>query len=475
MIRRLVWSAPLLLAYCATVLAQGNPPSRGREVKGLYNEQCAECHGPDMGGGSAPALNNHLFHSVGDDTAIANAIAHGHTKAGIPNMGDLVNSAEVRALVVYIHERSAAAAKTAHPPKSVALNTAIESEAQSFKLEPVIEGGLVEPWSLAFLPDGHMLVTERPGRLRLVEKGEVVAQPITGTPKVFGGEGGLLDVAIGPNYKKAGQDWVYLSYGDKNTQGLGMTAVLRAHLLNGALTDVQQIFKAADSAYRPGGQRFGSRLLFDGKGHLFFSVGDRAHPGDEQDLAHPNGKIHRVMEDGSIPKDNPFVHTPGALGSIWSYGHRNAQGLVFDPEGKVLWESEHGPRGGDELNIIRRGANYGWCLITFGINYDGTPITDHVSQSGMDDPIKTWVPSIATGPLAFYTGNHFPHWKNNLFVGSLATQSLRRLELTNGKVTHEEILFEQAGRVRDIINGPDGFLYVVLNAPDRIVRLVPAS
>jgi glucose/arabinose dehydrogenase len=254
-----------------------------------------------------------------------------------------------------------------------------------------------------------------------------------------------------------------------------MTAVIRGRLRDGAFVDQQQIFKADDSLYRAGGQRFGSRLLFDREGHLFFSVGDRACPGDEQDLSQPNGKVHRVNDDGSIPKDNPFVHRPGAIPSIWTYGDRNAQGLAFSPVTGDLWESEHGPRGGDELNILHPGHNYGWPVITYGMNYDGTPITNHLTHSGMDQPVTYWVPSIATSPLTFYTGNRFPQWKNNLFLGSLAAQELLRLVIARDKVVHQEILFKGIGRVRNIVNGPDGDLYVVFNQPDRIERIVPSE
>ena len=253
-----------------------------------------------------------------------------------------------------------------------------------------------------------------------------------------------------------------------------MIAVVRGHLREGAFVDQQMIFKASDALYRPGGLRFGSRLLFDHQNHLFFSIGDRGSPGDEQDLSQPNGKIHRVNDDGSIPQDNPFAHQPGALPSIWTYGHRNAQGLSFDPQTHLLWESEHGPRGGDELNIIVPGHNYGWPLVTYGINYDGTPITDHLAHPGMDQPVTTWVPSIAASPLAFYSGHGFPCWENNLFLGALAAEELLRIEVDQGKVLHQELLFKGIGRVRDIVNGPDGDLYLVLNSPDRIMRLTPA-
>ena len=298
---------------------------------------------------------------------------------------------------------------------------------------------------------------------------------ITGMPAVYGGEGGLLHVAVHPHYSEPGQDWIYLSYGDKAADGQGMTAVIRGKLRGGAFVDQQPIFKTDPKLYRPGVQRYGSRLVFDSSGHLLFSIGDHAHPGDEQDLSKPNGKIHRVNDDGSIPADNPFVKQAGAIPSIWTYGHRNPQGLVFDRQQRELWESEHGPRGGDELNIIKRGHNYGWPTITFGMNYDGTPITDQTEARGVDAPITNWVPSLGTGPIVFYNGGRIGPWTDNLFLGSLGTQELRRLVMKGHAVQHQELLFKGIGRVRDLVDSPDGYLYVVLNQPGRVVRLVPAA
>lgn len=428
-----------------------------------------------MSGGSASSLIDGTWRYGGDDTSIARSIRDGHPDAGMPAMRGDLNNAEIRALVIYIHEKRAAVVRAHTKYNSPSIGAIVHSEEESFKLEPVIESGLETPWAIAFLPDGRMLVTERPGRLRIIDKGRLLPEPVRGMPAVYGGEGGLLDVALHPNYSRKGNDWIYLSYGDKSPDGLGMTAVIRGRLRDGAFVDQQQIFKADDSLYRKGGQRFGSRLLFDGKGHLFFSIGDHAYPGDEQELSHPNGKVYRVYDDGRVPKDNPFVRRPGAIPGIWTYGHRNPQGLAFNPVTGELWESEHGPRGGDELNILHPGHNYGWPVITYGMNYDGTPITDHMAQAGMDQPVTYWVPSIAASPITFYTGDRFPKWKNNLFVGALAAQELRRLVVHGHSVTHQEVLFKGIGRVRDVVNGPDGYLYIVLNQPDRIVRLVPAG
>lgn len=366
----------------ASYFAQQNPPSQGREVTKLYTGNCAGCHGADMSGGSASSLADAAWRFGGDDASIANSIRDGHPDAGMPAMRQVLNDAEIRALVIYIHERGKAFEQAHTKYNAPTPGTIVQSEKESFKLESVMETGLHEPWAIAFLPDGRMLVTERAGRLRIIEAGRLLPEPVHGMPAVYGGEGGLLDVTLHPNYSHPGSDWIYLSYGDKSPDGQGMTAVIRGRLRDGVFLDQQQIFKADVAHYRAGGQRFGSRLLFDGKGHLFFSVGDRAHPGDEQDLSCPNGKVYRVYDDGGIPKDNPFVDRPGALPGIWTYGHRNPQGLVFSPITGELWEAEHGPRGGDELNILHRGHNYGWPVITYGMNYDGTPITPHTAQQG---------------------------------------------------------------------------------------------
>ena len=465
----------LALVFPRADFAQRNPPSEGREVTKLYADKCASCHGADLSGGSASSLVDGTWRFGGDDVSVTRSIRDGQPAAGMPAMRPGINDAEIRALVIYIHEKRAAVELAHTKFNTPSPGTIVQSEKAAFKLESVMETGLDEPWAIAFLPDGRLLVTERPGRLRIIAGGRLLPDPVRGMPAVFGGEGGLLDVALHPKYAHKGDDWIYLSYGVKSPDGLGMTAVIRGRLRDGVLVDQQQIFKPALSLYRPGGQRFGSRLVFDGHGHLFFSIGDHAAPGDEQDLARPNGKVHRVYDDGRIPKDNPFVKRPGALASIWTYGHRNPQGLVFSPVTGELWESEHGPRGGDELNVLQRGHNYGWPVITYGMNYDGTPITDHTAQAGMEQPITYWVPSIATGPIAFYTGKRFPQWKNNLFLGSLATQELRRLVIDGQAVTQQEILFKGIGRVRDVVNGPDGYLYVVLNQPGRIERLAPGE
>jgi glucose/arabinose dehydrogenase len=281
-----------------------------------------------------------------------------------------------------------------------------------------------------------------------------------------------MDVAVHPDYPENG--WIYLSFSDPGPNGTAMTKVVRGRLREGALVDQQTLFEAPRSLYRRGGVHFGSRFVFDGKGHVFFSIGERGHQQDAQDLSRPNGKVHRIHEDGRVPEDNPFAKRAGAMPTIWSYGHRNPQGLARHPVTGALYDAEHGPRGGDELNLVLPGRNYGWPVITYGMNYDGSPITALTAKEGMEQPIVHWTPSIAVCAIDFYAGDRFPRWKGDLLVSSLAAEELRRVVIDGSKVTKQEVLFKGIGRVRDVVSGPDGLVYLALE-PDRVARLVPAA
>ena len=358
------------------------------------------------------------------------------------------------------------------------------SELHSFRVDTVATG-LVNPWSMAFLPDGSMLVTERPGRLRMIRNGTLLPEPVSGVPEVRArGQGGLLDVVLHPDF--ANNRLVYLSYSRPRAGGEeGTTAVIRGRLEGNALTDVEEIFEA--QAWSRGGNHFGSRLAFDREGYLFITVGDRgARPDLETAGSHPaqdptnhQGTVIRLHDDGRVPQDNPFVNRAGALPEIWSYGHRNLQGLAINPETGDIWETEHGPQGGDELNLVRPGRNYGWPVIGFGVNYGGDTIHVGTSRDGMEQPVHYWVPSIATSGLMLYTGEAFPQWQGNLFVGGMAGEQLARLTLDGQRVTDEETLLQGFGRIRDVRQGPDGSIYLAID--DRrggetpIVRLMPVS
>jgi glucose/arabinose dehydrogenase len=446
-------------------------PGRGRDVERLYADSCANCHGPKLTGAQGPSLVDDEWKHGSDDASIAKSIHDGQPAAGMPPFGGALSGQDIRALVIYIREEGAKARRAHTTMAKPAGNISVASELHAFRLETVTSK-VDEPWGLAFLPDGRIVVTEKKGRLRIVERG-VVSQPVRGAPAVYSErQAGLLDVALHPDYEKNG--WIYLSYSDPGPNGSAMTAVVRGHLQDGAFIDQQQIFKADPALYRQGGVHFGSRFVFDGKGHLFFSIGERGQGKDAQDITRPNGKVHRIADDGRVPDDNPFAREAGAVPSIWSYGNRNPQGLVRHPVTGDLWEVEHGPRGGDELNVIQPGSNYGWPVITYGMNYDGTPMTDRTAQDGMEQPVTHWTPSIAVSSIDFYVGDAFSKWSGNLLVGSLAAQELRRLEIEGTRVTREEVLFKGVGRIRHVVVGPDGFVYLAMHGPDRIARLVPA-
>jgi glucose/arabinose dehydrogenase len=333
---------------------------------------------------------------------------------------------------------------------------------------------------MAFLPGGDLLIAERAGELRLKRAGARDTVLVTGTPRVWArGQGGLMIVQAHPDYARPGNGWLYLAFSDPSKdESESMTAIVRGRLRGDRWTDEQTIYRAPRDSYRRAAFHFGTRLVFD-QGYLFFAIGDRGAQDHAQDLGRPNGKIHRIHDDGRVPKDNPFVQTRGALPTIWSYGHRNPQGLAARPgttgDALQLWSTEHGPRGGDELNLVRRGANYGWPLITYGINYDGTPITPDTARPGLEQPVLHWTPSIAACGLEFYTGDAFPEWRGQLFAGALAHQEVRRLVLEGDRVVSQEVVLRGAGRVRTVQQGPDGLLYVGLESPGRIVRLVPAE
>jgi glucose/arabinose dehydrogenase len=346
----------------------------------------------------------------------------------------------------------------------------IRSEKESFKIE-VLADGLQNPWGIAKLPDGRFLLTQREGTLHFLSEKGLDPTPITGFPPVFSqGQGGLLDVILHPDYSENG--WIYLSFSDLY-EGKSFTKIIRGKINDHQWTSTETIFEAPRSVYTHSNVHFGSRMVFDSQGFLYFSIGERGAMKEAQNLERAQGKIHRVCDDGKIPEDNPFVSQKNAVESIWAYGVRNPQGLFFDKEKGILWETEHGPKGGDELNIIRKGNNYGWPLVSYGINYNGQPISDKTEAPGITNPITYWVPSIAVSNVMKYEGNQFYQWKGNLFVVSLALQKFVRLEVDGEKVTHQEVIWEKQGRMRDIRTFDDGYIYILMNSPGKIIRLKP--
>ncbi len=357
---------------------------------------------------------------------------------------------------------------------SYAADPVVTSEEHSFRVV-ILTQGLEFPWGLAFLPDGRRLVTERPGRLRLVAAdGALDPKPVDGLPPIaIHGQGGLLDVALHPQFAENG--WVYLSYAARGEGGIG-TEVARGRLAEHRLENVEILYRQQPKS--GGGRHFGSRLVFDRQGYLYITQGDRGEMERAQQLDDLAGKIVRLHDDGRIPADNPFVKQAGARPGIYSLGNRNVQGAALHPITGELWAHEHGPQGGDEVNVIRAGRNYGWPVITYGVEYViGTKIGEGTHKSGMEQPLHIWVPSIAPSGMAFYGGDRFPRWRGDLFVGALRDQMLVHLRFDGEKVRKEErLLKNELGRIRDVRSGPDGYLYLLTDASDGVIaRLEPAA
>jgi len=350
----------------------------------------------------------------------------------------------------------------------------ITTQEHAFRVVKVVEG-LEHPWGLAFLPDGRMLVTERPGRLRVVGRdGKLDPQAISGLPQItVHGQGGLMDVALHPRF--AENNLVYLSYAARGEGGVG-TEVARGRLAGSRLEDVHVVFRQQPKG--SSGRHFGSRLVFDREGFLYITLGDRGEMERAQKADDHAGSVIRLHDDGRVPKDNPFVGKPGWKPEKYTLGNRNIQGAALHPQTGLLWTHEHGPQGGDEINVIRAGINYGWPVITYGVNYGfGTKIGEGTHKPGMAQPLHYWVPSIAPSGMAFYAGDKFPRWRGDLFVGALRDQMLVRLRLDGEKViTEERMLKNTVGRIRDVRIGPDGLLYLLTDEPrGALARLEPAG
>ena len=351
---------------------------------------------------------------------------------------------------------------------------AIKTQEHALRVVRIVEG-LEHPWSLAFLPDGRMLVTERPGRLRVVGKdGRLDPQPVAGLPPVAAtGQGGLLDVALHPRFAENGL--VYLSFTARGEGGVG-TEVARGRLVAHRLENVQVIFRQHPRGGT--GRHFGSRLVFDREGLLYVTLGDRGEQDRAQRPDDHAGSVIRLHDDGRVPRDNPFAGKPGWKPEKFTLGNRNMQGAALHPQTGLLWTHEHGPQGGDEVNVIRAGVNYGWPVITYGVNYGiGTRIGEGTHKAGMAQPLHHWVPSIAPSGMAFYAGDRFPAWRGDLFVGALRDQMLVRLKLDGEKVVREERMLKNIlGRIRDVRSGPDGYLYLLTDESNGVLaRLEPVS
>lgn len=346
----------------------------------------------------------------------------------------------------------------------------IASEKTSFHID-TIATGLSNPWGVTWLPDGRMLVTEREGEILIFEGDRITERKVKGFPATYQrGQSGLLDIQLHPDYESNG--WIYATYA-KPGNGGGSTTLIRFQLDGDQLTNLEELYQTLPLTNA--GVHFGSRIIFDQDGFVYFATGDRGVKENAQDLSNDMGKVLRLHDDGRIPEDNPFVGMADAREAIWSYGHRNIQGMVYDRTNRIIYATEHGPRGGDELNIVEKGKNYGWPVITYGIDYSGAIISELTHKEGMEQPIHYWTPSIAACGLLLYTGDKFPNWKGNLFSGALAMTHVARVEVENGQYTDEEKLLEGIGRVRQVAQSPDGYIYVLTEGPGMVLKLVPAG
>ena len=344
------------------------------------------------------------------------------------------------------------------------------ADKQGFKAD-ILDKSLKNPWGMAWLPDGRMLITERSGEILVFKGDKNTGEKLKGVPAVLNkGQGGLLDIQLHPDYKNNG--WIYITY-SKPVEGGATTAVMRFKLRGNELVEKKDIFMAKPAL--PADYHFGSRIVFDKDNFLFVVAGERGTKPKVQDLSNDHGKIHRIYDDGRIPKDNPFVNKPGASPSIWTYGHRNPQGMVYDRANNRIWAVEHGPKGGDELNLIEKGKNYGWPTVTHGTDYDGTIISNLKEKEGMEPAKRYWVPSIAPCGMLLVTSNKYPAWKGNLLIGALSFRYIANVKLNGTSYAGEEKLLEDIGRVRHVAQSPAGIIYAVTEGPGQLIRLTPQS
>lgn len=430
-----------------------------------YAEFCASCHGAKM-----DAFVDRKWQYGQSESDLFKAIKFGYEDDGMPAYAVSLSDQEINELVIYIKEGIQNVDQYNFNDKKNA-NGKFRSEEFAIKLD-TLATGLERPWGITFLKNGNLLIGDRNGDLfERTKKGQLI--PIKGLPPLKEvGQGGLMDLEVHPNYNENG--WIYLSYTKPHPDDAKMvtTAVTRAKLQDHTLVEKEEIFEALPYSTRR--HHFGCRMEFDRDGYLFLSVGDRGNRDvNPQALDNHCGKIHRIHDDGSIPDDNPFVNNPDAKHSIYTYGNRNAQGVAMNPVDGSIWEHEHGPRGGDEINIIEKGVNYGWPVISYGINYNGTIFTEETEREGMQQPVMYWLPSIGACGMTFVKSDKYPNWENNLLSGSLRFKYLERAVVEGDKIVHTEKILENIGRLRVVEVGPDGYIYVGVEEPGLVFRLLP--
>jgi len=453
----------LTLALQSCPVAPSNQGASHSSPQVNYKKFCADCHGKYL-----EEFVDRDWQYGDSHEAVFGSIKYGNDEDGMPAYDTTFTDEEIEALTNYILNDAIRIAE--NKPDDIVLSAVINSEDLAFRLDTIVRD-LDNPWGLAFLPNGDVLISELSGKL--LRKTANSLEEIDGLPAIKAkGQGGLMDIKLHPNYVENG--FLYLSFSKPNPTNSreSTTAVLRANLEGNQLMNSREIFEA--KPYVTTSHHFGSRLEFDNQGFLYISVGDRGRRDDyPQSIDNQCGKIHRIHDDGAIPADNPFVNTPNAAPSIWSYGHRNPQGLARHPDTGEIWEHEHGPKGGDEINRIEKGLNYGWPIISYGINYSGTRFTKITENEGMEQPILHWTPSIAPCGMDFVKHERYGAWNGDLLAGSLKFEYVNRCVMQDGKVLREEKLLEGIGRVRVIKMSPDGYIYIAVQDPGAVYRLLP--
>ena len=467
----------LLLIALAAGSAQGQTADHG-DAPQIYEQFCSQCHGANLDGGMAGSLVDGVWTRGNTLKDIRESIKFGNTQAGMPPYDEVLDNAQIARLSQFVYQRwqdniakDPIHARPLLPKSTSTLEYNIEVQH--------IFGQLVDPWGVDFIDADTILVSEKPGNLRIFKNEELLPEPVAGTPEVlYQQQAGLMDVAVDPEYDENG--WVYLSFTHPSPEPEAkhpkmMTKVVRGKIVDHVWTDEETVFQANEEHYLRSRGNLGSRIVFDDEGYLYFSIGDCQFERYAQDLGHPTSKVHRLHRDGSIPDDNPFVDVKGALPSVYSLGNRNIQGMAFHPETDDLWATEHGPMGGDELNLIVPAGNYGWPVVTYGREYTGKLITEKTSAPGMLQPKFYWTPSIAACGLDFVRGEEFPLWRNHLLAASLRAETLRLLTLDGDNVIHEEVIVSNWGRIRDVACGPEGAIYILIEGANILVRLKSAG
>jgi len=442
------------------------PDSLTLEAMATYSTMCASCHGSNI-----LSFAGHRWKHGNERDSIFNSIKHGYEGTEMIGWASVLSDDQITNLTNYILEGIENVAEYGFQEEKLESGT-LQTELLTIELDTVVSG-MVQPWGMVFLPSGDMLVTEQSGELFRIDKASNKI-PVSGVPKSkYRGQGGLMDLELHPDFEN--NNWLYISYSDYRVEGkdtLAGTALSRFKFSNDQLTSEEKLFEG--HPYGTAGSHFGGRIEFDNEGYLFLSVGDRRKENENpQFLSNYNGKMHRMMDDGKVPSDNPFVGKDSVMPTIYSYGHRNPQGVALHRTSNQIWTHEHGPRGGDEVNIVTPGLNYGWPVISYGINYDGTTFTNLEKKEGMEQPVLYWVPSIAPSGAAFVTSDKYPGWEGDFLVGSLRFKYLNRCIVEGDKIVGEEPMFKGIGRVRNVRVGPDGYIYVAVEEPGYIFRLLP--